>query len=162
MNNITVAISLSYHDRSITVLDNGKLVDIILEDRISRKKYDYYFPLSSLNILKSKYSKIDKFILINCYDNVEYKTVLQHIKKLEFDYNEIIIGKVEDHHLYHAFAGFCSSKFDEATVLVIDGFGGVQYIKNPHPTDFVQEIRGVTSTSIWNIPLLKINRFQII
>ena len=38
MNNITVAISLAYHDRSITVLDNGKLVDIILEDRISRNQ----------------------------------------------------------------------------------------------------------------------------
>jgi len=53
ISNITVAISSAYHDRGITVLDNGKLIDIILEDRISRKKYDYYFPLSSLNVLKS-------------------------------------------------------------------------------------------------------------
>ena len=151
INNITVAISSAYHDRGITVLDNGKLIDIILEDRISRKKYDYYFPLSSLNVLKSKYPKIDKIILVNCYDNIEYKTIIQQIRKLEFNCNEIVIGKAEDHHVYHAVAGFCSSNFDEATVLVIDGFGGVQHLKVPHPTETDNKLRGVTSTSIWNI-----------
>lgn len=148
-NNITVAISTAFHDRSISVLNDGKLIDIILEDRISGKKYDGYFPLSSLNLLKSKYPKINKFFIINCHTNNEFQTVIEQIKKLRFDYNEIIVGIIENHHIYHAVAGFCSSNFNEATVLVIDGYGGLQSLQNPN--DKEQEVKGVTTTSIWNI-----------
>lgn len=148
MNDITVAINITNHDWGITILKNGKLEDIILEDRTSGIKYKRSFPLTSLYYLKKKYSKINTVIfIIGDNDNVVDNTISE-LKALQIEYDKLIIADKALHHLYHAFAGFCSSKFNEAVVLSIDGFGGIQIVEDKKLKK-MQE--GVTSTSIWEI-----------
>ena len=148
MNDITIAINVTNHDWGITILKNGKLEDMILEDRTSGIKYNQEFPLSSLRYLKKKYNKINTVILlIGNNDEVE-DIVINELKVLQIEYDEIIVADKSLHHIFHAQAGFCSSKFDEAVVLSIDGFGGIQIVEDKK-LKRMQE--GITSTSIWEI-----------
>ena len=148
MNDITVAINVTSHDWGITVLKDGKLEDIILEDRSSRIKYKTDFPLTSLHFFKKQYSKVNTIILlIGDESNVADKTI-RELKSLEIEYDELIIADQSLHHLYHAYAGFCCSKFDEAVVLSIDGWGGISVLEDKE-NERIQS--GVTTTSIWEI-----------
>ena len=131
MNKLIASISLPYHDRSISVLNDGILVDFIIEDRISRNKYDNKFPLLSLQTLKDKYPEINTILISQVGDDFNPgDPLIEAIKKLNIKYNKLITLPVSEHHSLHASAGFYSSGFEEAGILVIDGHGGLDTIKH--------------------------------
>ena len=145
MNKLIASISLPYHDRSISVLNDGILVDFIIEDRISRNKYDNKFPLLSLQTLKDKYPEINTILISQVGDDFNPgDPLIEAIKKLNIKYNKLITLPVSEHHSLHASAGFYSSGFEEAGILVIDGHGGLDTIKHEG-----RELFGTTTTSIW-------------
>jgi len=106
----------------------------ISEERLSRVKFPYFAPLRSLAYCMdalqiSDISEIDYFV----YDWVGRKRWLDSTpsyRKLENDYiqtklnipdHKILIA--DSHHLAHAYSIYCTSDFDSAAILVIDGVG---------------------------------------
>jgi carbamoyltransferase len=106
----------------------------ISEERLSRVKFPYFAPVRSLAYCMdaldiSDISEIDYF----SYDWVGRKRWMDSTpsyRKLENDYiqtklkipdHKVLIA--DSHHLAHAYSVFCTSNFDTAAVLVIDGVG---------------------------------------
>ena len=121
-----LSINISGHDTSCTILTSGKIEYYIQSERISRKKHDADF----INILyRLKQNKKNNFDVIlvavfkrctivqNPYDEFTFQ-----LNKLGIDYKKLFFQSTE-HHLYHAYNGFCNSPFDEALCFVLDGAG---------------------------------------
>ena len=128
---ITAAISLGYHDASVTVLKNNKINVFVQEERLNRIKYSAILDTSFVKILK-KYKKIDQlifchipikksFFLLNNIQEV-IANFLNNLNDNQINIKQIIM-ETKNHHLFHACSAFYLSGFKEATSLVIDGFG---------------------------------------
>ena len=105
----------------------------ISEERLSRKKYNYDFPLLSIKYCMD-YFKIKKLSDIDCIvtdwirkkcwerSGAGYSWSLFDIYKeyLSFDQKKIFII---DHHLAHAASVYYTSKFNESSILIVDGNG---------------------------------------
>lgn len=121
---ITAAISLAYHDASITILKDNKIDLFIQEERLNRKKHSALLDPSLAEILK-KYIKIDQLIFCNFYNKDQINNFLKLLNNVE---NVIIDDK--NHHLFHSCTAFYLSGFKQATSLVIDGWGEQVNINN--------------------------------
>ncbi len=123
MKNYNVcSLSCSGHEAGATILKNGEIYEMILEERLSGKKRDnfLFYTFEHLKSFHDKYG-LDEIILINGEDtefndmiDMLEKYKLKHIKRHE---------EVQEHHLYHAASGFYASGFEEAVCIVIDGWG---------------------------------------
>ena len=111
------------HDASATILENGRVSFYLSAERITRKKHcdRIVHVLKYLN--QNGHRKFD-IVLVNLYrvEDRKFEEPLKKlfredfvIKKIEFDYKR--------HHIYHAYSGFCNSKFDDALCFVLDGHG---------------------------------------
>ena len=103
------------------------------EERLSRVKHNYYFPLRSIERCLQYFglnelNEVD-YLIMDFMVYQEQQETNPGYRKLEFDYikrhlkidrNKI---KVYPHHLAHAYSAFIPSGFDEAAILVVDGFG---------------------------------------
>ena len=69
-----LGISAFYHDSSATLLNNGKIICAIQEERFSRVKNDKTFPLNSINYIFKRYSiNIKDIDAIVFYENPKLK-----------------------------------------------------------------------------------------
>lgn len=131
-----VAISITGHESNICILRNGEIYENLLEERLSRIKTDtlLFHVFSYIRKFHDIYG-IDEIIYINGTDQ-EINLINDYIQKFGMgDINCEI--NYEEHHLFHASSGFYASGFDEAIVLVIDGWGADYRI------DKVMEMAGV-------------------
>lgn len=143
MTNI-IGISCLFHDSACCLLQDGKLVAAVQEERFSRIKNDAGIPAKSFRYcLKKGGISINDVDLIVFYEKPElkisrqlsygyskddsrYKEQLDH-QRIErkirtcFGYN----GPIEyhEHHLSHAASSFYVSGYDSAAILVNDGVG---------------------------------------
>lgn len=117
-----LSIPLLVHDSSICILEDGIITSYKMEERFSRKKHDLDFDHILDNLKNIFFDKI--IITQNFLENCTYplEKVKEKIENLSFD--DLIIHE-GDHHLYHAYNGFYSSKFDEAICLSVDGCGAI-------------------------------------
>ena len=111
------------HDASATILENGRVSFYLSAERITRKKHCDRIIHVLEYLHKHGHRKFD-VVLVNLYrlDDRKFEEPLKklfkeefQIKRIEFDY--------ERHHIYHAYSGFCNSKFNDALCIVLDGHG---------------------------------------
>ncbi len=117
------------HDKGAVIIEDGKVVIGITQERLSRIKHDGahqggIIPFESinycLNAIGITYKEIDYFVYSTT--ELEDKTPSNFFKK----YTDVSHDKLYfiPHHLAHAYSTFFSSGFDDAAVIVADPFPG--------------------------------------
>ena len=111
------------HDASATILENGRVSFCLSAERITRVKHcdKIIYVLNYLH--EHGHTKFD-VVLVSLYrlEDIKFEEPLKKLfkeefqtKRIEFDY--------ERHHIYHAYSGFCNSRFDDALCFILDGHG---------------------------------------
>ena len=131
-----LGVSAGFHDAALTVIHNHRILYAGHAERYSKKKNDHTIP-KSLQEHVLKYGPFDKIV----YYEKPYKRQLRKLRsgeptggawktrtELEATIPHIMANtsaKISSvgHHLSHAAAGFQTSPFDDATVVVIDAIG---------------------------------------
>jgi carbamoyltransferase len=123
------------HDKGAVIIENGKVVVGITQERLTRIKHDGAFqggkiPVESinycLNYLEITYKDIDLFV---------YSTT-EEIDDVDTQFHQLFprlnksILKFLPHHLAHAYSVFFSSGLDDAAVIVADASGSIVTFKN--------------------------------
>ena len=119
------------HDKGAVIIENGKVVVGISQERITRKKHDGGYsdgdiPYAAinycLNALSITYNDIDLFV---------YSTT-EEFELTPQKFRNVPSGKLIyiPHHFAHACSSFFSSGYDESTVIVADASGSILNLKN--------------------------------
>ena len=131
-----IGISAGFHDASISVISGGNIVFAGHSERYSKIKNDKNL---SVGLIENALSYVDDDYELHYYEN----PILKYLRQLRAGQNpklttlfaKNIIGKdihdmfgnkkihTHGHHLTHAAAGFQTSNFVDATVVVIDAIG---------------------------------------
>ena len=136
-----VGISCGFHDAALSVIDdNGNILFAGHSERYSKKKHDADLCGS---LIKDALNYVDGTYELHYYEKPLVKAVRQFRagQKLGPFSAKKIIGenmmihfdqtakvKTHSHHLTHAAAGFQTSPFDQATVVIIDAIGELDTI----------------------------------
>ena len=149
---IVLGISAFFHDSSASIIVDGKLVAAAEEERFTRKKHDFGFPMNAINYCLNEADVIiDKVDCIAFYEKplLKFDRVLHQFlhsfprgflafyKTMPSWLNEKLVirriirnrlkykGDVYfiDHHLAHAASSYFFSPYDKAVVLTLDGVG---------------------------------------
>lgn len=132
-----LGISAGFHDAAITLLDDGEIVFAGHSERYSKKKNDENLSLGLLH-------EVTKYNIqhIAYYERPWAKQLRQLYAGQGIEWNKLTAKQIltqqigrefnrfpndristHNHHLSHAAAGFQTSPFDRATVVVIDAIG---------------------------------------
>ena len=132
------------HDKGAVIIENGKVVVGITQERLSRIKHDGahqggILPVESINYcldyLGITYRDIDLFV----YSTTE---MIDDVDKQMSDYFRVDLSnktKFIPHHLAHAYSSFFSSGFDEASVIVADASGSILSHLNKLPVWYQED-----------------------
>lgn len=124
------------HNGSVCLLEDGKIIYYIEEERLSREKYDGNpFRSCIIGLLKHK---IDIVILGGTsrgyYPQLAWTAIDPFTSLIrKFNKETKVIDMTDNHHLGHAAGAFYNSGFDEALSIVVDGCGsqkGARYGTN--------------------------------
>ena len=114
---------------------NGKVEYItISEERLSRVKYSYYFPVRAIKYCMEHFGlkSMDEIdLVVTDYGfRKQFSNTTRHYRKLEADYIKTRLNipwekikYIDSHHMAHAASVFYTCPYEEAAVLVVDGFG---------------------------------------
>lgn len=146
-----LGISAFYHDSAAALVEDGRILGAVQEERFSRKKHDNSFPKESIEyLLRDNHISANDVDLIVFYEKPFLKLAriiwsflryhplqvgsflkvlnsqsrkfrIRHIIKRELGYK----GKIAfiKHHQSHAASSFYPSPFEKAAFLTIDGVG---------------------------------------
>ncbi len=147
-----LGISAFYHDSAACIIKNGEIIAAAQEERFTRKKHDFSFPINAINFCLD-YCEItsNQLDLVVFYDKpfLKFERLLEtylafapvgiksFIKAMPLWIKEKLWmkeqikeklnykGKVffPEHHLSHAASAFYPSPFNEAAILTMDGVG---------------------------------------
>ena len=142
------------HDKGAVIIEDGKVVIGITQERITRIKNDGAYkggtiPFESINYCLNELHLTIKDIDYFCYstteivDDVEY----QFFRKFAGLSRDILI--FIPHHLAHAYSSFFSSGLDEAAVIVADASGSILNFKNKTHIWYDPEIIGLDTEQDW-------------
>ena len=130
-----LGISAGFHDAGITLINDGEIVFAAHSERYSKRKHDSEINADMLNDCFDRYGvpqriayyerpwlKKTRQLYAGQYQEL-FKPGIQH--KLEQIWPREDMPKIEyhGHHKSHAAAGFQTSSYDDATVVVIDAIG---------------------------------------
>jgi carbamoyltransferase len=147
-----LGISAFYHDSAAAIIKDGVIVAAVQEERFTRKKHDYNFPLNAINYcIESSKIKIADLDYIAFYDKpfLKFERILEtylayapvgiksFVKSMPLWIKEKLwmknyiekelgySGKIifPEHHESHAASAFFPSPFREAAFLTMDGVG---------------------------------------
>lgn len=118
------------HDKGAAIIEDGKLLVAITQERLSRIKHDGAYsggkiPIESIRYCLDYLNLTIKDINIIIYSSTEENDdVDEQMKEL---FPRITIPPVVfiPHHLAHAYSTFFSSNFDDAAVIVADASGSI-------------------------------------
>jgi carbamoyltransferase len=144
-----IGLNIYHADSAACLMDNGKLLSAIEEERINRVKHWAGFPSRSINFclennnliannidciainsntLSNAFEKI-KYLIFNLKKNIK-GNIKRHIKKnlisksiSDLKFNKEIKILRFDHHLCHIASAYYPSNFDKCIALSVDGFG---------------------------------------
>src|SRR5271154_4658260 len=148
-----LGVSCYYHDAAAALLEDGQLVAAAEEERFSRIKHDFRFPVNAIRFClesaKIHSSDLDFVVFFEKpfrkLDRI-LASVLQTYPQSWKVFRESMIGWIldklwvastlqaelgisrekilfSDHHLSHAASTFLCSPFEEAAILTVDGVG---------------------------------------
>jgi carbamoyltransferase len=148
-----LGISCFFHDASAVLLRDGEVIAAAEEERFSRKKHDFGFPMQAIQFCLAKggigsqdldyvaffekpFVKFER-LLFSILQTFPYsRRVFQEsmmswlteklwVKKLIQDRLGVPEGKIlfSEHHLSHAASTFFCSPYEEAAILTVDGVG---------------------------------------
>ena len=130
-----IGISAGFHDAALAVVGDGKVLFAGHNERYSLLKHDKYI---NTDLVVDGFRYLTDNFQIHYYEKPWLKYLRQFYagekpklgnlnprKYLSSGANELLEGKIHthSHHLCHAAAGFQTSKFVEATVVIIDAIG---------------------------------------
>lgn len=139
-----IGISALYHDSACCLIQNGKLVTAVQEERFTRIKNDSSIPVNAFKYcLDSANLTIADIDCIAYYEIPEIKLARQIWSGYDIEEDELTermdpfrpemeirnklgyTGRIEyvKHHLSHAASSFYFSGFNEAAIMTIDGVG---------------------------------------
>jgi carbamoyltransferase len=147
-----LGISAFYHDSAACLVKDGEIVSAAQEERFTRKKHDYNFPINAINFcLQNSNIEGSQLDLVAFYDKpfLKFERLLEtyvtyapvgiksFIKAMPLwikqklwmkDYIQKELnykGKIifPEHHESHAASAFFPSPFNEAAILTMDGVG---------------------------------------
>jgi carbamoyltransferase len=147
-----LGISAFYHDSAACLIKDGEIIAAAQEERFTRKKHDYNFPVNAINFcLDFVGIKGDKLEFVAFYDKpfLKFERILEtyltyapigiksFLKAMPLWIKEKIWmkelikkeldynGKIlfPEHHVSHAASAFYPSPFKEAAILTMDGVG---------------------------------------
>lgn len=147
-----LGISCFYHDAAACLLDDGKVVAAVQEERFTRKKHDWDFPRNAVRYcLKEGRISIDQLDAVGFYDKpfIKFDRIIQTYTatwpfglvsflkaiplwlKQKIWMSHLIQKELDykgqiyfgEHHLSHAASAFYASGFNEAAILTVDGVG---------------------------------------
>lgn len=118
------------HDTSVALFKDGKIIENIEEERLTRVKHSFNqgFPINSLKYILDKYN-----LTLNDIDIIgiphQPKTEKAYIEKL-FSLLSTPVKKYpklsyHSHHMAHICDSFFQSGFDHAACLIVDGIGDI-------------------------------------
>ncbi len=149
---IIIGISAYYHDSAVAVIKDGKIIFAIEEERLSRIKHDYTFPLKALDFCLQQTSlKTSDIDVIAYYEKplLKFERIIQTFTET-YPYSfspfyksipEQLSQKIKvektirnhlnfkkkiffiPHHLSHASATYFTSGFSSSPILTVDGVG---------------------------------------
>lgn len=154
-----------YHDAAAVLLDDGKIVAAIEEERLNRIKHTNCFPRlaiqSCLDMGGVTLSDVDHIVTGTALWNVIRRNAVQCLidptrplpgdsgqdiaRVFEEQFGIDVLSKLRfvDHHDSHAWSTYAYSGFSEALVLCLDGVGdghsGVIYKANGHKLERLRE-----------------------
>ena len=138
-----IGISYGFHDSAVALIQNGKVLNAVEEERFTCIKHDFSFPINSINWILKQNNISSKDISTVCYyenpklkHNRDWKSYwkyfwknpfkfpkrLNHLDELEqiFPLSKIIYN---NHHLSHLSYSYFTSDFHESAILSVDGVG---------------------------------------
>lgn len=123
------------HDKGAVIIEDGKVLVGITQERLSRIKHDGGYeggliPMESINYCLNSLGITSKEISLWVYSTTEIvdDVPLKFFNKFPNLQRDIL--KFIPHHLAHAYSTFFSSGFDEAAVIVGDASGSIISFKN--------------------------------
>jgi carbamoyltransferase len=148
-----LGISCFFHDAAAALLRDGELVAAAEEERFTRKKHDYSFPINAINFclrrgqvsgedldlvvfFEKPFVKFERILQSTMQTFPRSRSVFQEsmiawltdklwIKALIKQRLRVPDAKIlfSDHHLSHAASAFFCSPFEKAAILTVDGVG---------------------------------------
>jgi carbamoyltransferase len=111
-----------FHDSSVAVVEDGKMVSFYKEERYTRKKRDN-MPWKSIHRAMKKYSSFDYVVVCSPFEKDIWlpPTKLTLEKLIECP----VVMYCDKHHLSHASTAFYNSGFDTSLVFVVDRNGSI-------------------------------------
>ena len=135
---ITLAISASGHDASITLMCGDELATTFPCERTSREKHTGKIQQCDIDVIAKSYTKdVDHLIIVNASQG-EQSAILNLIANAGIKFKKLTVDN-DNHHLFHAAASYYPLGVDSAICIVVDGAGSV--VAN----DGVGELSEVTS-----------------
>jgi len=158
-------ISANNHDAALAVFDNNTLVFASEAERFSKLKNDPDLHIDLIDHARA-WGEPDT---VCWFENPWKKTLRQlfagqkiksnSVKKYLKNYNIDAPIKIVDHHRSHAAAGYYTSKFDDACVLVIDAIGEFQSLSiwqgNGKDLSFLFSLDYPHSVGLWYSAMTK-------
>ncbi len=148
-----LGISCYFHDASAVLLRDGEIIAAAEEERFTRKKHDYDFPMHAIQFclerggirgsdldyvafFEKPFVKFERILFSTLQTFPRSRRVFQEsmvswmtekmwVKNLIKEKLEVSADRILfcDHHLSHAASTFLCSPFDEAAILTVDGVG---------------------------------------
>ncbi len=138
MINILGIMGWASHDPAAAIIQisdqHGLRYCTIAEERLSRVKYSYYFPLRSIKFCMDHLGikNLGEIDLLVCDWSQDFRTLdtNRSFRKLEYDYirqnlniDRSKIRVIPSHHLGHAHSCYMPCPFNDAAILVVDAIG---------------------------------------
>jgi carbamoyltransferase len=148
-----LGISCFFHDAAAALLTDGQIIAAAEEERFTRKKHDYSFPVNAIEFcvrvggirgedldlvvfFEKPFVKFERILMSSMQTFPKSRKVFQEsmitwltdklwIKGLIKRTLRVPEAKIlfSDHHLSHAASAFFCSPFEEAAILTVDGVG---------------------------------------
>ena len=123
------------HDKGAVIIENGKVVVGITQERLTRIKHDGAYqggliPFESINYCLNALSITHKDIDYYVYSTTEIEDTVGSQFFSKYHDLKVEILNFIPHHLAHAYSAFFSSGLEDAAVIVADASGSIVTFKN--------------------------------
>ena len=142
------------HDKGAVIIENGKVVVGITQERLTRIKHDGAYqggvvPFESINYCLNALSITHKDIDYYVYSTTEIEDTVgsQFFSKYSNLKREILY--FIPHHLAHAYSAFFSSGLEESAVVVADASGSILNFKNKLNLWYEKNRDGLDTNEDW-------------